>query len=476
MSRAALGRAFLASALAREAPAVAPDAVAFLDARAEAQRSVVTEVPLAALSRWRLDGQRLAHETGRFFSVEGLAVETTFGAVPRWTQPIILQPEIGILGFLTQRAPGPEGVLRFLCQAKMEPGNRGVVQLAPTVQATPSNYLRVHGGRATPYLERFLPDGRAGGRVLVDALLSEQGSRYLRKRNRNLIIEVPPGEAVPVAPDFAWLTLGQIGGLLRGGGRVNMNARTVLACAHVSVGDAARAALLAAPPGGEALRGELLASRLHRARDPDAELRAALSWLHDEKGRQRLDARRIPLSELEGWRVDGAAIRHESGRFFRVIGVEVSDASREVGAWGQPMIAPAHDGVVAFVAQRRGGVLEVLVQARAEPGLFDALELAPTLQLAPGDYGAGGAPLPPLAELLTGSAGRVRWRAPQSEDGGRFYHDDKEHLLIELPEDEPLAAPPGYRWMTLGLLERLVSCGGYIVGVEARSLLACLAG
>ncbi|MCA9517615.1 MAG: NDP-hexose 2,3-dehydratase family protein, partial [Myxococcales bacterium] len=372
MSRADLGRAFLASRLAREAPGVAPDPLAFLDARADAQASVVTVCPLAELPRWRLDAHRLAHDTGRFFTIEGLAVETTFGAVPRWEQPIIRQPEIGILGFLAQRAP-EGGPLRLLCQAKMEPGNRGVVQLAPTVQATPSNYLRVHGGLATPYLEHFLPATRA--RVLVDLLLSEQGSRYLHKRNRNLVVELPPEVPVPVAPDFAWLTLGQVGDLLAVGGRVNMNARTVLACAHVAADDAARAALLAAPPGGDPFRAAVLASRLHAPADPDGELRAALSWLADEKARHRLDARPVPLSALPAWRVDdGGALCHESGRFFRVIGVTVADARREVGAWGQPMIQPAHDGVVAFLCQRRRGVLEVLVQARVEPGLLDAVE------------------------------------------------------------------------------------------------------
>jgi oxidase EvaA len=37
----------------------------------------------------------------------------------------------------------------------MEPGNINKVQLSPTVQATESNYTRVHGGKAIKYLNFF---------------------------------------------------------------------------------------------------------------------------------------------------------------------------------------------------------------------------------------------------------------------------------------------------------------------------------
>ncbi len=121
----------------------------------------------------------LVHQSGRFFRIEGIAVRTNFGPTPRWMQPIINRPEIGILGFLTQRIGG---VLHFLTQAKMEPGNVNLVQLSPTVQATHSNYTRVHEGLRPSFLDYFLERGAA--RVHVDRLQSEQGTRFLRKRNR----------------------------------------------------------------------------------------------------------------------------------------------------------------------------------------------------------------------------------------------------------------------------------------------------
>jgi oxidase EvaA len=445
-----LGEDFLASAERLPERPATPDPEGFLRGRATTYACDVREVPLGALARWRL-GDDLAHDTRRFFTVEGVAVETNFGRTPRWTQPILMQPEIGLLGFLAKRI---EGTLHLLAQAKMEPGNQVPVQFSPTVQATPSNYTRVHGGRPTPYLDRFL--GPARGRVLVDQLQSEQGSRYYRKRNRNMIVEVPEDEDLPLERDFAWLTLGQLRGLLARGSRVNMNARTVLSCIAYA--------------GAAPLSDAILAS--HLAGCTAEELQEALSWLADVKTAFHLDTRRIRLGALTDWIADEQSIRHVRGRFFRVIGVSVSAGNREVDAWAQPMIAPTRQATVAFLCQRRAGVLQLLVQARVEPGFIDRVELGPTVQFAPHDE-IRREELPPLAEYLDAPAGWVRFSAVQSEDGGRFYHQQTIHRVIELPENEPLDVPPGYRWMSLALLKRLMR-RGYTVDIEARSSMACL--
>ena len=83
------------------------------------------------------------------------------------------------------------GVPHVLVQAKVEPGNIGYAQLAPTVQATQSNYERVHGSQETPFLDWFL--GQRQDAVLDDCLQSEQGSRFLGKFNRNMAVRVPDG-------------------------------------------------------------------------------------------------------------------------------------------------------------------------------------------------------------------------------------------------------------------------------------------
>ncbi|MGV9566239.1 NDP-hexose 2,3-dehydratase family protein [Streptomyces sp. NPDC003480] len=459
MSKSMFSRAFLASSLASDT-AMTPDPDAFLKERSASATHRVDELPLNALPGWRA-GDAIVHDSGRFFSVEGVSVRTNFGPVPEWTQPIIVQPDIGILGILVKRIGG---VHHFLMQAKMEPGNSDLVQYAATVQATQSNYERVHGGRSTPYLDYFLE--HAERRVVFDQLLSEHGDWYLFKRNRNMIVEVPEDEDVPVAEDFTWLTLGQLRRQLQRGNRVNMNARTVLSAISYVTADG--------PVAGDEPRDPFHRQVVesHTVGGEDAEVSAAITWLIDQKAKYTLDVRRIPLDDMHEWVRGTDVIRHREDRYFRIVGTSVTATSREVSTWSQPMLEPTPGNVVALLCQRQSGVLRVLVQAMVQPGLTDRLELAGTVHLSPGRY-TGPDDRPPLAAYVDAPESWVRLDASQSEDGGRFLHADTRHLVVEVPEDHVVEAPDNYRWMTLGLLSRLIRAG-YYVNIEARSLIACL--
>ena len=217
---------FLRSSLTPESPVFDNSDFAswFLEHRASNVLRV-RPIPFDAMDAWSFEpgSRNLVHASGRFFRIEGLRVETNFGDDPHWDQPIINQPEIGILGILSKRFGG---VLHFLMQAKAEPGNINTLQLSPTVQATRSNYSQVHGGRVPSYLEYFIQ--APVERRLVDQLQTEQGSRFLKKRNRNLIVEVE-GE-VPVLDGFRWLTLGEIKKLQGLANFVNMDAKSVISC------------------------------------------------------------------------------------------------------------------------------------------------------------------------------------------------------------------------------------------------------
>mgnify|MGYP003392954395 CR=1 FL=1 len=176
---------FLKSALMKESGLNSIDFIIdWLRQKNSQVKTAIEQIPLDKLSEWNFNTNTgdIVHRSGRFFSIEGIHVETNWGKVPFWDQPIINQPEIGYLGILTKKIGG---VLHFLMQAKIEPGNINVVQLSPTLQATKSNYTRVHEGKIPLYIEYF--NGKKKVDVLVDQLQSEQGARFLRKRNRNII-------------------------------------------------------------------------------------------------------------------------------------------------------------------------------------------------------------------------------------------------------------------------------------------------
>ncbi|MCK2241760.1 MULTISPECIES: NDP-hexose 2,3-dehydratase family protein [unclassified Crossiella] len=417
------------------------------------------------LDRWAFnpDTGDLGHDTGRFFSVCGLKVETNSGPIPTWTQPIINQPEIGILGILVKEI---DGVLHCLMQAKAEPGNVNGVQLSPTVQATRSNYTKAHGGASVPYLDYFRDFARH--RVLADVLQSEQGSWFYRKRNRNMIVEVD--EDVEVLDDFAWVTLGQLNQLLAVDDFVNMDARTVLSCMPSGF------------EGGNDTVGDGLAEAIARSCDPYAgsmfSPAEVLSWITSRHSDTQLSTELVPLRSVEHWRRTSHEIQHESGAYFSVVAVRVKTNSREVSGWTQPLIQPHGLGMVALLVKNVDGVLHALVNARVEPGYLDVVELASTVQCSPDTYtklGMEHAQPPFLDYVLKADPRRVLFDTVLSEEGGRFYHARNRYVIVEVPPDFGGEELPDYRWLTLHQINGLLQHSRY-VNVEARSLFACLRG
>lgn len=165
----------------------------------------------------------LRHDSGEFFSVETIEVQmssTREVGSGGWCQPVMTQvgDDGGILGLARQRFGG---VPHYLVQAKAEPGNYGLVQLSPTMQATFSNLRRAHGGNLPPHAGYFYPEVPANCRLLADVWLSEDGGRLFNKRNRGVIVELPEGEEVALTDEFRWLSLWQIKQLFREDAWVN---------------------------------------------------------------------------------------------------------------------------------------------------------------------------------------------------------------------------------------------------------------
>jgi oxidase EvaA len=423
----------------------------------------VEQIPFSELTDWSFAPEtgNLGHVSGRFFSVEGMQVRD--GAEGGWAQPIINQPEIGILGILVKEF---DGVLHCLMQAKMEPGNVNTLQLSPTVQATRSNYTQVHRGGSTRYLEYFAGPDR--GEVLVDVLQSEQGAWFWRKRNRNVVV-LATGD-VPVHPDYCWLSLQQIAELIHVDNLVNMDARTVLSCMPFSLPDETDV------PVGESFRDSLIRSyqyqpwgvhvpALHTAGE-------ILSWFTEAKTRCEWSARLTSLASVGGWSRDDREIADDEGRSFRIIGVDVHTRTREVKSWRQPLLYPRGTGRAAFILRPINGVLHVLMQARPEYGLMDMVEMAPTVHLLAGQDVAD-IPDGLVRDALTSADAKVHYDHMLSEEGGRFHHALTRYQLIEVGEDFPIDVPANFCWTTMRQLIDLLRHGHYL-NIEARSLVACV--
>lgn len=431
----------------------------------------VTKINFSQLDQWDFSEQtdNLVHRSGKFFSIDGIRVKTISDVVSEWEQPIINQPEIGYLGFITKDF---DGILHFLLQAKIEPGNVNYVQLSPTLQATKSNYTQVHKGKTPDYLDYFT--NAKADQILLDQLQSEQGARFLKKRNRNIIIKIE--QDISLLSNFIWLTLAQIKLLMCEDNLVSMDTRTVIS--GIPFGSVDEGAVDFYIETSSFLKKDSIAAGLLRSTLVKDE---ALHKLDDlinivtrKKSYFELYVQKIPLFEVRDWVIEEDCIRHVGNKYFKVIAAKVEIDNREVVSWTQPMIEPAQEGLCAFVCKNIDGMLHFAVQAKLECGNFDIIEFAPTVQCLTGNYRTTGAGhLPFLEYVLNAKSEQIVFDTIQSEEGGRFYKEQNRNILVLAGDDVDVELPDNYVWMTLNQLQTFIKFNNYI-NIQARSLIAAI--
>jgi len=399
---------------------------------------------------WALRDGAIRHRTGRFFSVVGVAAVHGDGRLVQ--QPMLDQREIGTLAFMLRQR---DGRAELLVQAKVEPGNVGMIQLAPSFQATASNAARAHGGDWPPLHEWFDVQGR--GTLLADGLHSEQGTRFYGKRNRNCTLLIA-GDAVHGAW-HRWMPARDLCALLAEDHTVNTDARSVLVCSSWEALAAGR------PFAGEGFAEELRAS--HELPDSAAwrpldDVLAALA----RPAPWREPPRLLPVDRLAGWRMGAEGPEPEAEAPFRLHHVRVRARSREVAEWDQPIVQSSGCGEVVLPLGRWRGAVHLLFRVACEPGFGQRLELTPAVAREPG--GAAGAE-PFVTALLAG--GRELVACTQSEEGGRFLRDENRYALVDV--GAAVEPPAGYCWLSLAQARRLLARGETLTN-EARSALSLL--
>ena len=461
---------FLKSALTLDNPFLSVEEfTTWIEGKKANVKHKITPISFLEMDNWGFDPVtgNLEHNSGKFFSIEGIDIKTNWGNVSHWTQPIINQPEIGFLGIITKKF---NGVLYFLMQAKIEPGNINAVQLSPTLQATKSNYTQVHEGNAPLYLDYFLKDHK-DVTVLLDQLQSEQGARFLKKRNRNIIIEVDSD--IKVEEDFCWLTLGQIKELLLLDNVINMDTRTVIS--GIPFGDLNTLSNIEYK-AGNSYEQSLLKSALDNENYLHS-VEAIISWITRHKAFAELEVEKIALNSIAEWKKDEHSIYHQDKKYFSVIAVKAEIGNREVYSWTQPLIKSAQEGVIAFIIKKINGVYHFLVQAKLESGNFDIIELAPTVQCLTGNYrkGENEYEVPFLDYVLDPESNNVnvRYSAYQSEEGGRFFEEQNKNMIIEVGDDFNVEVPDKYVWMTLNQIKTFIKFNNYL-NIQSRSLLSAV--
>jgi oxidase EvaA len=412
---------------------------------------------------WSFDDGVLRHRSGRFFSVIGYRCLSGPPHLQGLQLPMIDQPEVGILGFLVRRgAPGWE----WLLQAKTEPGNVGGTQVGPSVQATLSNYMQVHGGRPTQMLDAFA--GRP--RALTDVQQSEQGDRFLAKYNRNMVVEVAADFQSPDEASWRWFPAAALRAALLQDYVFNTDARSVLFCADWRLlTDPDQREPFAHWQGRGGFGEQLLQSSRHAA--ADGQRAATLARLSAARQSTEIRWERVDLHSLHGWRVDEASIRaRATDADPQVLAYSVEALDREVRAWCQPLLTNRHTGRVVLACALRDGMLQVLLTISFEPGFAEGAQLAPSWVSGIGHANPAG-----LLAAIDAPDAQVHARVMQSDEGGRFMHSVARYELIEVSAHRLRNGDGGDTgiWVSLATLRQLARQRGMLTN-ELRSAASLL--
>jgi oxidase EvaA len=186
-------------------------------------------IPLRDVADWYpADNGNIQSVTGQFFRIEGVRVRSAPGVreISGWDQPILTQAAGGILALLC-RETSSRGI-EFLLQAKADPGNIGYLQFCPTIQSTWENIRGLKGANRAPFAECL--DASENIRLIYRSEHNEEGSRFWRKSNENMILFVEDAGQLAINDrTHRWASLLQIKEMMLLDNIVGPYVRTVLA-------------------------------------------------------------------------------------------------------------------------------------------------------------------------------------------------------------------------------------------------------
>ena len=294
------------------------------------------------LKDWIFNKNIIFHKSKNFFSIKPFLFQQKN---KKQFQPLIVQREHGILGIIKKKTDGKDF---YLLQSKIEPGNINGIQISPTVQATKSNYLRKHGGKKTLFLNYFLKKQKKL-KIISKIKLSEQGSRFLKKKNWNILLETDK-LTIPYKKNYCWFTREDIRYLINKRNILNMDTISVLS---------------------SAIKKNLNENKLNSNHNIRNMLR---------KFDKKINFSRniINFNDLKGWKIKKNSISDIKNKFFSIFFIDVVANFREVKKWEQPIISDHFSSLNGFLVSKVDNTMHYLLKIVHEPG-FDQSKYTSTL-------------------------------------------------------------------------------------------------
>ena len=390
----------------------------------------VKVINLDKISQWIFNNSIIYHKSKKFFKITGIEVSSNLYK-KNWDQPIIIQKEVGILGIVKNKKTN-----KYLLQAKVEPGNINKLQLAPTVQATKSNYSRVHGGLKVPYIEYFLKI-----KNIKKYNQSEQGFRYYRKFNSNILITTTKN--LKKTPNHYWFKKEEIMSLLKKKNIINMDVISIFS------------------------------SSLNKKKidKPINSIFKIKKWLIKFNKKYFIKTKLVKLSKLKNWKLSNINIKHKKLKHFSVLGIKVKTNKREVNNWQQPIVKGKSMAFAGLIKTQINDTEHYLFRCLLKPGLKKSVFGCTIHTSDISIYNRK--KLNSLEKYFFSKREKknIIYENILSDEGGRFYHCQIKYCISQVDINKINYLPNNFIWLSYNQIVEMISKKR--LDIESRMLFAC---
>ena len=389
---------------------------------------------LTKIKNWKIDTDKVFHITNKFFKIIAIKVKSNYYK-KNWDQPIILQNEIGILGIIKDNK-----TKKYLLQAKVEPGNINKLQLAPSVQATESNYKSVHGGKKVPYVKLFYKI-----KSKKKYLQSEHGFRYFNKFNSNILLKI--NKTLKRRNNFFWFSKNDIKNLILKKNILNMDTLSVFSTVIKKV------------VNKKSINSK---TRIHR-------------WFEENDKKYFIKSKQISLSSLKDWSINESKIFHKDKKHFSVIGIDVKTSKRENNKWSQPILSCKEISFVGFIKTYVKDQAHYLCKYILKPGLqksvigctvntSDFFDYSKDKNLSFLDNFF-------IKNFFFKKNSSIEYDNILSDEGGRFYKCQRRYMITNINLDQLPNISNNYIWLSHNQIIDLIKHKR--LDIESRLLFTC---
>lgn len=343
----------------------------------------IREIKLSSQEAWSILDGVLSHKSRGFFQVTGLEKDDD----PQIQQLILFQPQSALTGLIFHQL---ESEIFILLQARVEPGNTGIIQFGPTIQSTPANYLKLHGGKATSYISYFT-SFMPGANLITHSMQHDLGRRYYQKSKTHHYIEVD--SFLETDENMIWASLKDIVALCHEDNLLNADFRSLLSVFNWD--------------------------RLLQDGSSNRNEEPPLLFPSIQPEKHHL----ISLDKLRNWSLDENGIYPHGSEHDFVKMFEFECTNREVTKWSQPLFCVKGVALAQLVMKEEKNEHFFLLTLKNEPGISTDYAFYPSYLANPEEEQKTLENCQLVSEMI------------QCDEGGRFYQNDCLYQILKPEKD-----------------------------------------